>query len=118
MYAESVTLNSTEFFFHLYVFSLFSYSTESEDIVRNLLNDLLVKVKEHHDQKCVENMVRSILTGILKCRSSEEIAHEILGNVSVNVTPEQKLSIEDASQKLYKIQDPDVSKTIIALWEV
>lgn len=86
---------------------MLSYSTESEDIVRNLLQQLLDKVHKH-DEDGVEGMVRSILMSIINCRSSTEIAEEIIGKVSFQLTNEQRASIDDAAKELYKIQEPDV----------
>lgn len=73
--------------------------------MKNLLNNLL----KSEDEETVEQIVRSILTNIVNCHRSSEIAEVIKNNLSLNLTPELNTLIEEIATKLYNIQEPEVS---------
>lgn len=72
-----------------------------------LLNELLQGV-EIGIQQNTETMVRSILSGILRCTSITDIIEEIIQNLPIELSEEQRDSVHSAAEKLYQIQEPPV----------
>lgn len=86
-----------------------SYFSESEDLVRNLVEKVLKNVNADLMRKSTENMVESILKGIIKCTSIRDMINEIIDNLPVkNLSEEQLSSVEETASKLMCLQEPQV----------
>lgn len=87
----------------------FSYFSESEDLVRNLVEELLKNVNADLMRKSTEDMVDSILKRIIKCVSIHGMVNEIIDNLPVkDLSEEQLSSVEETASKLMCLQEPQV----------
>ncbi|KAJ8927185.1 hypothetical protein NQ314_020461 [Rhamnusium bicolor] len=89
------------------------YSTESKDIITDLITDLLENLDSSLARKSTENIVKDILSGILKCTSVVDIINEILNSLPFEPTNQQQSIIEVTAEKLYGLQEPEVSEDSI-----
>lgn len=87
----------------------FSYFSESEDLIRNLVEELLKNVNADLMRKSTENMVHSILKKIIKCVSIRDMVNEIIDNLPVKDLSEEQLNkVEEIASKLMCLQEPQV----------
>ncbi|KAF7286507.1 hypothetical protein GWI33_004914 [Rhynchophorus ferrugineus] len=90
------------------------YSKETEDIVTDLVGNLLEDVDTELDRKSTEAMVHNILSGILKCTSVQEIIQEIIDNIPIEPTEDQRKSVEEIAEQLFDSQErPESSESMI-----
>ncbi|KAL1505618.1 hypothetical protein ABEB36_005142 [Hypothenemus hampei] len=89
-------------------------SSESEDLVRTLIENLMKTVDKDLVRKSNEALVQSILSGIIKCISVNEIIMEIINNIPIEeFTEEQRTSIESVATLLMSIEEPKVEEDSI-----
>lgn len=82
--------------------TIFSYSNEAEDVIKDLLDGLL----EQADLKLsVNSILNNILNGVMKCTSVDEIIEEIIKNLPIAVDDVQRSLINISAEKLYKIHE-------------
>lgn len=74
------------------------------------MKNILVQGKEKRSDKEVDEMVKSILIGIIKCDNSTKIANEIIHHIADDLSNDQLNKVESVAQKLHKIQAPEVSR--------
>ncbi|XP_050303878.1 cilia- and flagella-associated protein 44 [Anthonomus grandis grandis] len=82
------------------------YSQESADLIHELLEQLLTDVDETVIKKSKEELVTSILSGILKCVSVHDYIQEIIDNLPIDeLNEQQRSSIELVAERLFSINE-------------
>ncbi|CAG9822879.1 unnamed protein product [Phaedon cochleariae] len=84
------------------------HATEVEDLLRGLLEEMLSHVSSEETFH-VEKMVEKILSSILRCASVQAIINEIIENIPFEPSPEQQSNIDSTAEKIYQIQEPEMS---------
>ncbi|XP_066257532.1 cilia- and flagella-associated protein 44 [Euwallacea similis] len=86
------------------------YFSESEDLVRELVEEILKDMDEDLRKKSTEQIVHSILRTIMKCTSIYEIINKIADNLPLEeLNEEQCISVKTTAERLMSIQEPRLS---------
>ncbi|XP_056639556.1 cilia- and flagella-associated protein 44 isoform X1 [Diorhabda sublineata] len=90
------------------------FLTESEDIVNHLLNEILRTMKMRSRSAIDAELIsKNILSHILNCTSVQDIIKEIINSIPFELSPKQRSLVETSAEKLYLIQEPDMSEDSI-----
>ncbi|XP_030750373.1 cilia- and flagella-associated protein 44 [Sitophilus oryzae] len=86
------------------------YSTQAEDIITELVENLMQDVGDSLKQRSTHIMVQNILTGMMKCISIQDIIGQILDNIPIELDEKQRQSVGDSAEKLFILQEPVTSE--------
>ncbi|CAH1956942.1 unnamed protein product [Acanthoscelides obtectus] len=86
------------------------YVAEAEYVVRDMLDQLLGDVDARLSRLSIENIVKSILSGVLFTTSVVDIIHEIVRNLPITPSSEQLAIIDESAEKLHQLHEISTSE--------